>query len=467
MGESVNCGTLRAHEYSEVTVGLNALEVRAALALAVVYVLRMLGLFMVMPVLAVAAMDYPDYSPLLVGLAVGGYGLTQAALQIPMGMMSDRWGRKPVILLGLSVFAVGSFIAAQADTMAWLIVGRILQGAGAIAGAIMALATDVSRESQRAKVLAIIGIAIGFSFYLAVLLGPLIAESWGMAGIFAITGVLAVACMPLIVWVVPTGESLSSGDTLPQKGQLRRLIFSSQLWRLNVSVMLLHMMITLLFVQLPVTLLHFDMTLDSHWTLYLPVLGASIIGLIIMMGAARGKTPKSLLMIGVIMMAVAFGMMSAQDHTWWVMVVAVILFFTGFNYLEANFPALVSSIAPAGEKGTSMGIYASFQFFGAFLGGVLSGVVTDIWTPETAYLVGAIAAALWLLILSGLKEVSRVKRVMMSAQFSDSQTETLKTRLATVPGVLEITLSSEDGAVYLKVDRDFDASQARQVIASA
>ena len=446
---------------------MNALEVRAALALAIVYVLRMLGLFMVMPVLAVAAMDYPDYSPLLVGLAVGGYGLTQAALQIPMGMMSDRWGRKPVILFGLTVFAIGSFIAAQADTMAWLIVGRILQGAGAIAGAIMALATDVSRESQRAKVLAIIGIAIGFSFYLAVLLGPMIAESWGMAGIFAITGMLAVACMPLIVWVVPTGTLLSSGDTLPQKGQVRRLIASSQLWRLNVSVMLLHMMITLLFVQLPVTLLHFDMTLDSHWTLYLPVLGASVIGLIVMMGAARGKTPKSLLLISVLMMAVAFGMMSAQDHAWWVVVVAIILFFTGFNYLEANFPALVSSIAPAGEKGTAMGIYASFQFFGAFLGGVLSGVVTDIWTPETAYLVGAVAAALWLLIVSGINEVSRVKRVMMNARFSDSQTASLKSSLASVPGVLEITLSSEEGAVYLKVDRDFDATQARQILASA
>ncbi|WP_218313178.1 MFS transporter [Alteromonas antoniana] len=446
---------------------MNALEVRAALALAIVYVLRMLGLFMVMPVLAVAAMDYPDYSPLLVGLAVGGYGLTQAALQIPMGMMSDRWGRKPVILFGLTVFAIGSFIAAQADTMAWLIVGRILQGAGAIAGAIMALATDVSRESQRAKVLAIIGIAIGFSFYLAVLLGPMIAESWGMAGIFAITGMLAVACMPLIVWVVPTGTLLSSGDTLPQKGQVRRLIASSQLWRLNVSVMLLHMMITLLFVQLPVTLLHFDMTLDSHWTLYLPVLGASVIGLIVMMGAARGKTPKSLLLISVLMMAVAFGMMSAQDHAWWVVVVAIILFFTGFNYLEANFPALVSSIAPAGEKGTAMGIYASFQFFGAFLGGVLSGVVTDIWTPATAYLVGAVAAALWLLIVSGINEVSRVKRVMMNARFSDSQTASLKSSLATVPGVLEITLSSEEGAVYLKVDRDFDATQARQILASA
>ncbi|MBS09945.1 MAG: MFS transporter, partial [Alteromonas sp.] len=159
---------------------MNALELRAALALASVYVLRMMGLFMVMPVLAVAAMDYPDYSPLLVGLAVGGYGLTQAALQIPMGMMSDKWGRKPVILLGLAVFALGSFVAANADSMAMMIVGRILQGAGAIAGAIMALATDVSRESQRAKVLAIIGIAIGFSFYLSVILGPLIANSYGL-----------------------------------------------------------------------------------------------------------------------------------------------------------------------------------------------------------------------------------------------------------------------------------------------
>lgn len=443
---------------------MNALEVRAALALAVVYVLRMLGLFMVMPVLAVAAMDFPDYSPLLVGVAVGGYGLTQAALQIPMGMLSDRWGRKPVILLGLSVFAVGSFIAAQADSLAWLLVGRILQGAGAIAGAIMALATDVSRESQRAKVLAIIGIAIGFSFYLAVLLGPMIAQSWGLAGIFVITGVLAVACMPLIIWVVPAGEILSSGDTLPQQGQLSRLIFSSQLWRLNVSVMLLHMMITLLFVQLPVTLLHFDMTLDSHWTLYLPVLGASIVGLIIMMGAARGRTPKSLLLAGVVMMASAFAMLSMQDHAWWVVVVAVILFFTGFNYLEANFPALVSSIAPAGEKGTAMGIYASFQFFGAFLGGVLSGFITDIWRAELAYLMGAVVAVLWLGVLLGLREVSRVKRVMMNARFSEADRTSLTESLKTLPGVLEVTLHAGEGAVYMKVSREFDATQARQVL---
>ncbi|WDT86372.1 MFS transporter [Alteromonas sp. 009811495] len=448
---------------------MNALELRAALALASVYVLRMMGLFMVMPVLAVAAMDYPDYSPLLVGLAVGGYGLTQAALQIPMGMMSDKWGRKPVILLGLCVFAIGSFVAASADNMIMMIVGRILQGAGAIAGAIMALATDVSRESQRAKVLAIIGIAIGFSFYLAVILGPLIANSYGLAGVFAITGLLAVLCMPLVKWVVPDSEQLSSGDTLPQKDQLKQLLLSPQLWRLNVSVLLLHMLITLLFVQLPVTLLHFDMTLESHWSVYLPVLGISIVGLVLMMGAARGRTPKSLLFTAIVLMGAAFFTLSTQTHSWWMVTAAVVLFFTGFNYLEANFPALVSSIAPAGKKGTAMGIYASFQFFGAFLGGIVSGFVTDIWTPDIAYGVGAACTVLWLFIIAGLKEVSRVKRVMMQASKPDAvlderSQQVLKQGLSAVPGVLDVTLNHHNGAVYLKVDRDFDALKAREVL---
>lgn len=420
---------------------------------------------MVMPVLAVAAMDYPDYSPLLVGLAVGGYGLTQAALQIPMGMMSDKWGRKPVILLGLSVFAIGSFVAANADTMAWMIVGRILQGAGAIAGAIMALATDVSRESQRAKVLAIIGIAIGFSFYIAVIVGPLIANRFGLSGVFAVTGLLAILCIPLVKWVVPNAEPLSSGETLPQTGQLGQLILSKQLWRLNVSVLILHMLITLLFVQLPVTLTDFDMSLSEHWRMYLPVLGASVVGLIIMMGAARGRTPKSLLLLGAVFMGSAFFALGISSANWWLTTAAVILFFTGFNYLEANFPALVSSIAPAGQKGTAMGIYASFQFFGAFLGGMISGVVTDLWSPNTAYMVGGASTLLWLYIISGIKEVSRVKRVMMNVENPDASTQnTLKEQLLTVPGVLEVTFNTQSDAVYLKVDRDFDAIKARAVI---
>ncbi|MBU2978097.1 MFS transporter [Alteromonas sp. C1M14] len=443
---------------------MNALELRAALTLALVYVLRMMGLFMVMPVLAVAAMEYPDYSPLLVGLAVGGYGLTQAALQIPMGMLSDRWGRKPVILMGLSVFALGSFVAATADTMVWMLVGRILQGAGAIAGAIMALATDISRESQRAKVMAVIGIAIGFSFYLAVLIGPLIAQRWGLAGVFGITGILAVCCMPLVKWVVPDVTLSASGDTLPKLSQVASLFSSPQLWRLNVSVMILHMLITLLFVQLPVTLTQFGMTLESHWTIYLPVLAISIIGLVVLMGIGRGRTPKSVVITAAALMMMAFLMLNMQHHREWVVVCAVVMFFTGFNYLEASFPALVSTIAPAGQKGTAMGLYASFQFFGAFMGGVLSGVVTDLWTAKTAYLVGALGAGVWIIVLFGLKEVSKLKRVVLQFSVDEENQTAVQTALQSLTGVDEVVVSASDSVIYLKVSRAFDASAARTLL---
>lgn len=443
---------------------MNALELRASLTLALVYVLRMLGLFMVMPVIALAAMDYPDYSPFYVGLAIGGYGLTQAALQIPMGMLSDKWGRKPVILLGLSVFALGSFIAASADTMAWMIVGRVLQGAGAIAGAIMALATDVSRESQRAKVLAIIGIAIGFSFYLAVVLGPLIANAFGMAGIFAITGILAVVCLPLVKWVVPNSTATSSGDTLPQKGQFGALFTAPQLWRLNVSVLLLHMLITLLFVQLPVSLISFDIAMDKQWTLYVPVLGASIVGLIVMMGMARGRTPKSYLIAAVLMLSAAFFSLSLLAHSWWLVFGACVVFFIGFNYLEANFPALVSSIAPAGQKGTAMGIYASFQFFGAFAGGVISGSVAQLAEPETAYFIGGLIAIAWLVLLLGFKEVGRLHRITLSGHFNSDNGRNALAQLSLLNGVVEVTLNRKKDAVYLKVNREFTISDAKYII---
>ena len=183
---------------------------------------------MVMPVIAISAKNYPDYSAFLVGLAIGGYGLTQALLQIPMGVLSDKIGRKPVIAAGLMIFAIGSLVAATADTLAWVVVGRFLQGAGAIAGAIMALAGDLSREKQRPKVMAIIGISIGFSFYLALLLGPIIASKFGLSGIFLMTGVLACLCIFLVLFVVPNAKNIApKGDTLPIVDDLKKSIFTS------------------------------------------------------------------------------------------------------------------------------------------------------------------------------------------------------------------------------------------------
>ena len=266
----------------------------------------MLGLFMVMPVLALMATDFADYAPWLVGIAIGGYGLTQALLQIPMGILSDKIGRKPVILFGLVLFALGSAIAAYADSLLMLVFGRLLQGAGAIAGAIMALAGDVSRENQRSKVMAVIGIAIGFSFYLALLIGPLIAEHWGLQGIFAVTAVLALCCIPLVKWVVPDAQNIApSGDTLPVLQDVKNLITHPQLLRLNISVAILHMMITVLFVAFPGMLVSHGFALDQHWSVYLPVLISSIIGMAFLMGYARKKGQVPTIKIAVLLMSLS------------------------------------------------------------------------------------------------------------------------------------------------------------------
>jgi len=192
--------------------------------------------------------------------------------------------------------------------------------------------------------------------------------------------------------------------------------------------------------------------------------GASIVGRIIMMGAARGRTPKELIVTGVLLLGDALLTLSLEAHSWWWVTASVVLFFTGFNYLEANFPALVSSIAPAGQKGTAMGLYASFQFFGAFLGGIISGLVVDIWSQSVAYGIGAMSTLLWLFVILGIKEVSRVKRVMMHGELTNADTDVIEDKLMRVPGVLEVTLNRQNNAVYLKVDRDFDAVKARDVL---
>lgn len=419
---------------------------------------------MVMPVLAVAATEFSDYSVMLVGVAIGGYGLTQAVLQIPMGMLSDKWGRKPVILLGLTIFALGSIIAAMADSMMWLIVGRILQGAGAIAGAIMALATDVTREQQRAKVMAIIGIAIGFSFYIAVVIGPLIAEAWGLAGVFWVTGILAFCCLPLVKWAVPDSPKQFSADTLPRLDQVWQLFTSKDLWRLNVSVMLLHMMITLLFVQVPSTLVRLGMPLDNHWTVYLPVLLISVLLLALMMRSSRGRTPRSMLLAAVVMLGTAFVLLPSAGRNWWIIGAGLLIFFTGFNYLEANFPALLSTIAPAGQKGTAMGIYASFQFFGAFLGGLLSGVVTQQAGPTLAYYTGAAIAVIWCVIVVGIRAGEKLKRVSLTVPDSTQPAASELQQLADLNGVVEYVFDAKQHQLYLKVGSDFDELNARALI---
>ena len=263
---------------------------------------------MVMPVLAILAQDYDGYSTLMVGLAIGGYGLTQAVLQIPMGVLSDRIGRKPVILIGLLMFAAGSLVAGMADTMWQLVLGRVMQGAGAIAGAIMALAGDVSRENQRTKMMAIIGVSIGFSFYLAVILGPVLSAKFGLNGLFMVTAVCALAAMALIYFAIPTTVNVApQGDTLPLTTDIKRLVGERSLMRLNLSVLVLHMLITLIFTQIPSLIVAAGMPLAEHWEIYLPVLILSVAGLALVMRLSKGWVLRYPLMLNVVLLMLAFG----------------------------------------------------------------------------------------------------------------------------------------------------------------
>jgi MFS family permease len=448
---------------------LSKSEWQAGISLASVYVLRMLGLFMVIPVIAISAQAYPDYSPMWVGLAIGGYGLTQAILQIPMGILSDKYGRKPVIYLGLGLFAGGSLVAGLADSMYLLTIGRIIQGSGAIAGAIMALATDVTRESQRTKIMALIGISIGFSFYIALLIGPLIAAKFGMQGIFLITAAFSILCIPLVRFGINNHAIAEpSGDSLPKTKLLSNLFKHPNLWRLNGSVLVIHLLITCFFVQVPVMLVGIGVPLSEHWVLYSLVLFSSVIGLVGMIKVADKLAVNISFRFALLFMAFAFLLLLVLTPSWSGIAIAGILFFTGFNFLEAKMPAMVSSISPAGSKGSAMGIYASHQFLGAFLGGVLSGLLNSYFSTEYTFIMCLVVIFLLSLVAKGLASTQRIKRVTLLLENSHMQAQrllVLRDQINTLAGVQDVVVEPTEKAMYLKVDaKIFEIEKAKPFI---
>lgn len=437
--------------------GMSREEFRAALSLSSVYALRMLGLFMILPVFALYAGDLEGVTPTLTGLAIGIYGLTQAALQIPAGLLSDRIGRKPVIIGGLLVFALGSVVAALADSMLVVILGRALQGAGAIAAAIMALAADLTREQHRIKAMALIGMSIGLSFALALVLGPVLNDWVGVPGIFAITAVLAVGGILVVGFVVPrpvVSRPHRVAEAIPE--QFGRVLRQTQLLRLDFGILMLHAILTASFVVLPLILRdQAGVAASAHWKIYLPVLVCSVLAMLplIIMAERKGRVRPVFLSAIALLIAAELGLFFLPV-TLYSVVFMMFVFFTAFNLLEAMLPSLISRIAPADCRGTAMGFYSSSQFFGAFLGGALGGVLHQYAGTHAVFLCSAIGAALWLLLALSMSRPEKLSSYIYKIDGAEPEAaEQLAQRLLALAGVAEAVVVAEEGVAYLKVDK--------------
>jgi MFS family permease len=375
-------------------VTMSPQERRAGISLAAIFALRMLGLFLILPVFAVHAPTVSGGSDLMmVGLAIGAYGLTQAFLQIPFGAASDRFGRKPVIVFGLALFVIGSAVAALADSIGWIIAGRVLQGAGAISAAVTALAADLTRDQHRTKVMAMIGSSIGLVFAASLVVAPLLYAAIGMAGIFWFTAALALAAIWVVVRVVPAAPPVPRAT-----GRFGEVLRDGQLMRLNFGVFVLHLIQTTMWVMVPAALVASGgLPVAEHWKVYLPAVLLSFIAMVpaVILAERRGwMKPIFLAAVGLLVI-VQLGLMLFGDGLW-PLVLWLTLFFVAFNILEATQPSWISKIAPAHAKGTALGVYNTLQSAGLFLGGLLGGWLAQRFGPGSASLACAVLALLWL-----------------------------------------------------------------------
>ena len=373
-------------------------EIHSLLTLASVYMARMLGLFMILPVFAIYAQDMGNVSPLLAGVAIGIYGLAQASLQIPLGALSDRIGRKAVILGGLCLFIVGSVVAALSDNIYWLILGRFLQGSGAIASAIMALVSDVTREQLRTKAMAIIGASIGMAFLLAMLLGPLLYPIIGMQGIFLFTAVLASLAFVLVFFCISDSTQQISPVLPVEKVSFYDLFRNKQLQTLNIGVFVLHWVLTSSFLVLPLLLVNeYGLDITRHAGLYLLVfVAAFIIMWPLLKFFDRSSARFSILMIALLVGVQLF--LGLTEVKFMLFVASLVLFFVAFNSLEASMPSLLSRLVHPARKGAAMGIYSSSQFIGAFAGGVIGGAVYQGYGWQALFLLNVCLCITWMII---------------------------------------------------------------------
>ena len=440
-------------------------EFRAAWSLAAVFSVRLLGLFMIYPVFAAYAQGLSGASPYLIGEALGIYGLTQGLLQIPFGLLSDKVGRKVMIVLGLVIFAIGSAVAASSTSIGGVIFGRALQGAGAVGSVILALVADLTAEENRTKAMAMVGITIGFSFMVALVAGPLVATFIGVSGIFWLMVALAAVGIAIVQFVVPTPRRVRvhrDAETVP--AMIGMVLKNTELLRLDFGIFALHAMLTASFLVVP-GLLKNTLNVTSHdqWIVYLPVMLVSIVVMVpAIIVAEKHRRMKGVFVSAVAGLVVSQALLYLGAGNLFVVLAALAVFFSAFNVMEASLPSLITKAAPPDAKGTAMGLYSSSQFLGIFVGGLGGGWVHQHGGSHAVFALTAAIALVWLLVAVTMKQPSYLTTKLVpigDGQANDA--ESLAARLRQVPGVSEAVVIADEKLAYLKVDsKSYDAAMA-------
>ncbi len=443
-------------------------ELRAAWSLAAVFSVRLLGLFMIYPVFAAYARNLSGANPYLIGEALGIYGLTQGLLQIPFGLLSDRTGRKVMIIVGLLVFAAGSAVAALSTSIGGIIIGRALQGAGAVGSVILALVADLTREENRTKAMAVVGISIGGSFMVALVAGPLVASVIGLGGIFWLMVGLGLVGIAITQFVVPNPRGVRvRRDAEAVPALIGSALRNTELLRLDFGVFALHAMLTASFLIVPGLLRATTAVPVQHqWIVYLPLLVVSVaVMLPAIIVAEKYRRMKGVFVGAVAALAISQIILYFDAGNLFVLLAGLVVFFSAFNVMEASLPSLITKTAPADAKGTAMGVYSSSQFFGIFVGGVVGGLAHQHGGPAAVFALTTAIALVWLLLAATMAQPSYLTtRLLPIGDGRAGDADNLAARLRQVPGVAEAVIIAEEKLAYLKVDsKSFDAAMAQSL----
>lgn len=427
-------------------------ERRSIIAISLIMSSRMLGLFMILPIFAVAAAHLTGATPGLIGLALGIYGFTQAALQLPFGWLSDRLGRKPIITFGLILFALGSVIAALSTSIYGIILGRALQGGGAIGSTLLALLADSTRDELRSKAMATIGMTIGISFSIAFILGPLVNTYFHLNGIFWLTAVFALISLVLLYRLVPTPPKILIDPMVEaQASQISSLLKNTALLRLNLGIFSMHAILTASFMALPNVLNSLNVTAHQQTFLYLSVLILAFVAMLpLLIFSEKKRRLKQVFLSAIVLISAVEIILFFLHSHFWIVALSLFLFFGAFSLLEATLPSLVSKIAPLQRKGTAMGLYSSSQFFGIFIGGVVGGLVLSHFGIQALFLFCTLLSLIWLSCAYSMPEPPYLSTIIISdCNFSPNLSNILQHQA----GIAEVAYVANAQLLYVKIDK--------------